>query len=96
MTKRTIPAGEFKAKCLELIDDVRDKGDEIVITKRGKPAARLTAVEAATEPKSLYGYMKGTIKVLGDIVEPLDVEWEAMSEDPFRYEKAPRRKRKGA
>jgi prevent-host-death family protein len=40
---RTIPAGEFKAKCLALMDEVAATGDEIVITKRGKPVARLKA-----------------------------------------------------
>ncbi len=40
-----IPAGEFKAKCLKLMDQVRESGKEIVITKRGKPVAKLVPLE---------------------------------------------------
>jgi prevent-host-death family protein len=93
-SKRTIPAGEFKARCLKLMDEVAATGGEIVITKRGKPLARLTAAEAKEEPKSLYGYMKGTIKVLGDIVEPFDVEYEAIDGNIFPEEPKPEKKRK--
>ena len=73
MTKRTIPAGEFKAKCLQLMDEVRDKGDEIVITKRGKPVARVLPPEP--ERKFEFGYMKGTFEIVGDIVSPIDAGW---------------------
>ena len=42
---RTIPAGEFKAKCLRLMDEVNETGATIVITKRGRPVSRLVPVE---------------------------------------------------
>lgn len=71
-----ISAGEFKARCLALMDDVRDRGGEYVITKRGVPVARLVPV--GTERRSLLGSMKGTVRVLGDIVSPLDEPWEAL------------------
>ena len=76
MTKsREIPAGEFKAKCLKLMDEVAATGEELVITKRGKPVARL--VPAKEERRSLLGCTKGSIKILGDIIEPaLDPGWE--------------------
>ena len=45
MESTTIPAGKFKTHCLELMDQVRDKYTEIVITKRGKPVAKLAPVE---------------------------------------------------
>ena len=71
-----IKAGEFKARCLELMDRVAENREEYVITKRGKPVAKLVPVEP--EPKrELFGYMKGTIKSVGDIISPIDVEWEA-------------------
>lgn len=72
---RTIKASEFKAKCLKLMDEVADSGDEIVITKNGRPVSRL--VPYCEKPKSLFGIDRGRIKILGDIIEPLDVEWEA-------------------
>ena len=42
---RTVPAGEFKAKCLKLMDEVDETGLTIVITKRGRPVSRLVPVE---------------------------------------------------
>jgi prevent-host-death family protein len=71
-----IKAGEFKAKCLELMDWVAAGNEEITITKRGKAVAKLVAVPDA--PKKLaFGCMKGTFEIVGDIVSPLDVKWDA-------------------
>ena len=72
---RTIKASEFKAKCLKLMDEVADSGHEIVITKNGRPVSRL--VPYREKPTSLFGIDKGRIEILGDIIEPLDVVWEA-------------------
>ncbi len=70
-----IPAGEFKAKCLKLMDQVRESGREIVITKRGKPVAKLVPVVEKKIPP-LSGSMAGTVKILGDIIGPFHEEWE--------------------
>ena len=72
---RTIKASEFKAKCLKLMDEVADSGQEIVITKNGHPVSRL--VPYREKPKSPFGIDKGRFKILDDIIAPLDVEWEA-------------------
>ncbi|MFH1462787.1 MAG: type II toxin-antitoxin system prevent-host-death family antitoxin [Pseudomonadota bacterium] len=72
-----ITAGEFKARCLRLMDEVRDTGREVVITKRGKPVARLVPVCDDVE-SSVFGCMKGTVEIVGDIIAPLEEEWEAM------------------
>ena len=76
--ERTIPAGEFKAKCLKLMDEVQKTGAGLIITKHGNPVARLAPVEdaGAGRPKTLYGCMKGSIEILGDIVEPVEAGWE--------------------
>ncbi len=74
---RAIPAGEFKARCLALMDDVQARGGEYVITKRGAPVAKLVPVRV--EPRRLLGSMKGTIKILGDIVGPIGEPWEAVA-----------------
>ena len=74
---RTMKASEFKAKCLRLMDEVAEDGGEIVITKNGRPVAKLTAFQE--RPKSLFGAGRGRMKILGDIISPLDVEWEAQS-----------------
>ncbi len=72
---RAVSASEFKARCLQLMDEVNDTGEEIVITKRGKPVSRL--VPYRERPATLFGLHAGQIEILGDIIEPLDVEWEA-------------------
>jgi prevent-host-death family protein len=73
----TIPAGEFKAKCLQLIDQVADERKSLIITKRGKPMAELRPIQE--QPRQPFvGSMKGTVEILGDIISPIDVEWEAM------------------
>ena len=73
---REVSAGDFKARCLALMDEVRDRGGEYIITKRGAPVARLVPVR--TTPRLLRGSMKGTVKVLGDIISPLAEPWEAL------------------
>ena len=72
---RTMKASEFKAKCLKLMDEVAEQGGQIVITKNGRPVSRL--VPYRERPKSLFGIDRGRIEILGDIIEPIDVEWEA-------------------
>ena len=78
---RTMKASEFKAKCLQLMDEVADGGGEVVITKNGKPVFRL--VPYRERPKSFFGADRGRMKIVGDIVSPIDVEWEAEA-DPDR------------
>ena len=78
---RTIKASEFKAKCLKLMDEVAENGGEIIITKNGRPVSRLAPYRE--KPKSLFGIDKDRIQMHGDIIEPIDVGWEAES-DPDR------------
>jgi len=74
---KIVPAGKFKAQCLALIDDVHDHGEEVVITKRGKLMARLVAVENK-KPESIFGFLKGRVRTIGDIVSPIiePQEWD--------------------
>ena len=78
---RTIKASEFKATCLKLMDEVAENGGEIVITKNGRPTAKLVAYRE--KPHTLFGIDRGRLEILGDVVAPVDVEWEADS-DPDR------------
>jgi len=71
----TIKASEFKARCLKLMDEVAETGKEIAITKNGRPVSRL--VPHVERPKSIVGIDKGKIEILGDVIEPIDVEWDA-------------------
>ena len=74
--KTTVPAGEFKAKCLNLIDEVAETRNPLVITKRGKPMVQVIPMPA--KHRDIVGSMKGSVTILGDIIAPLDVEWDAM------------------
>ena len=72
---KTVKASEFKAKCLQLMDEVAETGEPIVITKKGKPVARLAPISDGL--KSILGLHKDQIEFLGDIMSPIDVEWDA-------------------
>ena len=73
---RTVTASEFKAKCLKIMDEVAETGERVVITKRGKPVAEL--MQARELRKPIFGSMRHTMKIIGDIDAPLDIEWDAM------------------
>lgn len=77
--QRTIPAGEFKNRCLALMDEVNETGEEIVITKHGKPVSRL--VPAKERKPQMWGRYKGQIRIVGDIMSPAVPleDWEVIS-----------------
>ena len=77
MKKQTVlAASEFKAKCLRLLDEVAQKGSTLIITKRGRPLAKV--VPLAPPRKSLRGTWTGVVKVKGDIVHfGIDQDWES-------------------
>jgi len=77
---REVPAASFKANCLRLMDEVARKRTPIIITKRGKPVAKLVPID--DKPIDLFGYMAGTIKICGDIISPIDdLEWTGDAEN---------------
>jgi prevent-host-death family protein len=76
---RTMKASEFKAKCLGLMDEVAENGGEIVITKNGKPVAKLAPYQK--KPKPWFGRDRDLIEILGDIVSPMPAEWFAVPDD---------------
>lgn len=75
MKSATVPAGEFKARCLKLLDEVAAKRQTLVVTKRGRPVAQVTPLP---EEGDFVGSMRESGQILGDIISPPDVEWEAM------------------
>lgn len=77
MTTSAIPAGEFKARCLQLLDDVANTGEPLTITKRGRPVARLVPMPPSMPTGSLFGALKGRVLSQGDLVAPIDEAWEA-------------------
>lgn len=76
---KTVPAGEFKQHCLSLLDEVGVSGEPIVITKRGKPVAQLTAVPAE-RPRDWRGALSGHGQINGDLVAPAadPGDWDAL------------------
>lgn len=70
-----IAAGEFKAKCLQLMDQVNETHVPIVITKHGVPVAKLVPIEE--EPRRLFGLQQGSVVIKGDIISPIDEDWDA-------------------
>lgn len=70
----SIGAGDFKAKCLQLLDDVAERREPLVITKRGKPVARLVPMPPEI---SLFGALAGSVVDESDIIAPIEIEWDA-------------------
>ena len=68
-----IGAGDFKAKCLQLLNDVERRREPLVITKRGKPVARLVPMPPETQ---LFGALAGSVLDETDIVAPIDAAWD--------------------
>jgi prevent-host-death family protein len=88
-----INAAQFKAKCLKLIDEVAATREPLIITKRGKALAKLVPIEDET-PTRLFGYMKGTVEILGDIVNVPHDAWAAETgEEDDLYAATPRKKK---
>lgn len=72
---QTIPISEFKAKCLGLLQKVTEENEVLIVTKHGKPIA-----EVRPCPKDLEAALqrfRGSVTYAGDLISPLDEEWEA-------------------
>jgi prevent-host-death family protein len=71
---KKIAAGEFKARCLTLMEDVRSTREPLIVTKRGKPVVKL--VPADDDKDDFIGRLEGVFRVVGDIESPID-GWES-------------------
>jgi prevent-host-death family protein len=60
-----IPAAQFKAQCLAVMDQVSQSGQPVIITKHGKPVVKLVSVEI--DVKDIFGFMAGKARIVGDI-----------------------------
>ena len=69
--ERRIPAARFKAECLALLDEVEATGRALIVTKRGRPVARVVPLsEGAAD-------LRGSVVSQGDIISPLDEDWDS-------------------
>jgi prevent-host-death family protein len=75
---KTMRAGEFKARCLKVMDQVHNTREPLVITKRGKPVAKL--VPADKPMSDVFGCLKGIVRIVGNIESPVvpPEDWEAL------------------
>ena len=92
---RTMPAGQFKAKCLAVLDEVFETGESVLITKRGRPVARVTSLEQSQGNKaSILGRLKHLGTIHGDVVssELSDRDWERLAGRPWPGERKSRRR----
>lgn len=74
---RVVPVSEFKAKCLALLEAVGETGDEVVVTKHGKPVASVVAQRPSARKmhRPSLAYM---VRYAGDLVSPIEADWDAM------------------
>jgi prevent-host-death family protein len=77
MLQKRIPAGKFKAECLKIMEEVQKRKIRVIITKRNIPVAKMVPIEE--KKRDSFGWMKGTGQIIGDIIEPIDEEWDAYS-----------------
>jgi prevent-host-death family protein len=66
---KKVAAGSFKVHCLAILDEVRTKRQSVIITKRGKPVAKLVPV--AENADDIFGFLAGKGKIVGDLVAPV-------------------------
>jgi len=71
----TMKASVFKAKCLGIMDEINETGEEIIITKNGRPVSRLLPFR--NKPETLFGLHASGIRAADDLIEPVNENWEA-------------------
>ena len=74
-TPLSIPAAQFKAECLALMDQVNRTGEEIIVTKHRRAVAKLVSARTPVPSRPFFGRARGMIQVAGDIVAPLGPDW---------------------
>ena len=88
---KVMPAGQFKARCLRVMEDVKKYRIPVVITKKGRAVAKLVPPDAAAP--DVFGCMAGTARIVGDVEAPVLAAdtWEALGNRPAARRTRPRR-----
>jgi prevent-host-death family protein len=76
---KTMAAGKFKTHCLAVLDDVKTKREEVLVTKNGKPYAKMVPLDEQEEnPLAVFRFGQG--RIVGDIVAPVDAleDWDSL------------------
>ena len=71
-----ITAASFRSNCFKILDEVDKKYKEVIITKRGKPIAKLIRYQTNNASDPLLGSLPNAGSTVGDLTEPLEDEWE--------------------
>jgi prevent-host-death family protein len=71
---RKIEASELRKNCVAILREIERTGNHVIITRNGNPVAELVP----HNPDKLRGLLKGRVEIIGDIISPIDVEWEAL------------------
>ena len=79
----TLALSNFKKHCSKVISDMKLNHKSIVLTKHGEPVAKIVPLHSIKKQKPLkkdefFGILKGKCKIVGDIISPFDVEWDAV------------------
>jgi len=69
--RKIIPAGKFKAECLAILDEVQESGESVVVTKRGKPVARVVPYKERTTES-----LRNSVTFHGDVIGPILDRWD--------------------
>jgi prevent-host-death family protein len=70
---KTMAAGSFKVHCLAVMDEVQAKRQTVVITKHGRPVAKLVPADKGTD--EIYNFLRGKGTVIGDVISPAIEDW---------------------
>jgi prevent-host-death family protein len=75
---KTVAAAEFKARCLKIMDDVQSTREPVLVTKNGRPVAKVVPVSDVSD--DFLGRLSGTMKIVGDITQPIEPpdSWDAL------------------
>lgn len=74
---KNVSVTEFKAHCLEFLNQVAKTGEPLLLTKRGKPTAMVSPPPADTSKAWVPGEFRDKAKIVGDLIAPYDEPWEA-------------------
>ncbi len=84
---KTIAAGKFKATCLAVLDEVQSRRQPVVVTKNGKPVAKVVPLDIPADEDPLDAFrFPGGVEIVGDMMKPIytDAEWEEFFEESAR------------
>jgi prevent-host-death family protein len=74
----SLSVSKFKATCLAVLERVRRTGEPVLVTKRGEPLAEIVPASRPAEDKRSLGVLAGTGRIVGDVVSPMDGDWEVL------------------